>query len=52
MSHTREEIFHQIDRVYPHLLNGAYNPDQVIDFFIENMEINQKRERLIRCQVK
>jgi len=41
---TREEIFHQIDRVYPHILNGDYNINQVIDFFIENMEINQKKE--------
>lgn len=46
MSYTREEIFHQIDRVYPHLLNGDYNHDQkVIDFFVENMEINNNKRR-------
>ena len=43
--YTREEIFHQIDRIYPHLLNGDYNPDQVIDFFVENMEINNNKRR-------
>ena len=51
MSFTREEIFHQIDRIYPHLLNGDYHPDHVIDFFIENMEINQKK-RVVKLDVK